>query len=126
MSPAKIKQHEPTAVRRDFTDQKIVESRQERVNDDTREKVEKPIGGQDKQETKTTTTVPLTEENLGVSKRESEKEDTIITKKLVTETKTVEVPVTHEEISVERRKSATGRKTTESSTDRPVESEQEE
>ena len=26
MSPAKIKQHEPTAVRRDFTDQKIIES----------------------------------------------------------------------------------------------------
>jgi hypothetical protein len=32
MSPAKIKQHEPTAVRRDPSDQKIVESRQESVN----------------------------------------------------------------------------------------------
>jgi uncharacterized protein (TIGR02271 family) len=49
-----------------------------------------------------TTTVPLTEERLGVSKTASSREATI-TKEPVTETKTVEVPVTHEEISVERR-----------------------
>jgi uncharacterized protein (TIGR02271 family) len=48
------------------------------------------------------TTVPLTEEKLDVSKRASTREATI-TKEPVTETKTVEVPVTHEEISVERR-----------------------
>jgi uncharacterized protein (TIGR02271 family) len=48
------------------------------------------------------TTVPLTEERLDASKRESTREATI-TKEPVTETKTVEVPVTHEEISVERR-----------------------
>src|ERR671932_1327552 len=50
----------------------------------------------------TTTTVPITEERLDASKRESIREATI-TKEPVTETKTVEVPVTHEEISVERR-----------------------
>ena len=50
----------------------------------------------------TTTTVPITEERLDASKRESAREATI-TKEPVTETKTVEVPVTHEEISVERR-----------------------
>ena len=50
----------------------------------------------------TTTTVPITEERLNASKRESTREATI-TKEPVTETKTVEVPVTHEEISVERR-----------------------
>ncbi|HYZ51789.1 MAG TPA: YsnF/AvaK domain-containing protein, partial [Nitrososphaeraceae archaeon] len=50
----------------------------------------------------TTTTVPITEERLDASKRESTREATI-TKEPVTETKTVEVPVTHEEISVERR-----------------------
>jgi uncharacterized protein (TIGR02271 family) len=49
-----------------------------------------------------TTTVPITEERLDASKRESTREATI-TKEPVTETKTVEVPVTHEEISVERR-----------------------
>jgi uncharacterized protein (TIGR02271 family) len=49
-----------------------------------------------------TTTVPLTEERLDASKRESTREATI-TKEPVTETKSVEVPVTHEEISVERR-----------------------
>ena len=49
-----------------------------------------------------TTTVPITEERLNASKRESTREATI-TKEPVTETKTVEVPVTHEEISVERR-----------------------
>jgi uncharacterized protein (TIGR02271 family) len=48
------------------------------------------------------TTVPITEERLDASKRESTREATI-TKEPVTETKTVEVPVTHEEISVERR-----------------------
>jgi uncharacterized protein (TIGR02271 family) len=50
----------------------------------------------------TTTTVPITEERLDASKRESTREVTI-TKEPVTETKTIEVPVTHEEISVERR-----------------------
>jgi uncharacterized protein (TIGR02271 family) len=63
-----------------------------------------------------TTTVPLTEERLNASKRESTREATI-TKEPVTEIKTVEVPVTHEEISVERRP-ASGSTTAE----RPVQS----
>jgi uncharacterized protein (TIGR02271 family) len=63
-----------------------------------------------------TTTVPITEERLNASKRESTREATI-TKEPVTETKTVEVPVTHEEISVERRP-ASGSTTAE----RPVQS----
>jgi uncharacterized protein (TIGR02271 family) len=63
------------------------------------------------------TTVPLTEERLNASKRESTREATI-TKEPVTETKTVEVPVTHEEISVERRP-ASGSTTT---AERPVQS----
>jgi uncharacterized protein (TIGR02271 family) len=62
------------------------------------------------------TTVPLTGERLDASKRESTREATI-TKEPVTETKTVEVPVTHEEISVERRP-ASGSTTAE----RPVQS----
>ncbi|MFL6360095.1 MAG: YsnF/AvaK domain-containing protein [Nitrososphaeraceae archaeon] len=62
------------------------------------------------------TTVPLTEERLDASKRESTREATI-TKEPITETKTVEVPVTHEEISVERRP-ATGSTTAE----KPVQS----
>jgi uncharacterized protein (TIGR02271 family) len=48
------------------------------------------------------TTVPLTEERLDVSKNASAREATI-TKEPMTETKSVEVPVTHEEISIERR-----------------------
>ena len=47
-------------------------------------------------------TIPLTEEELDVSKTVKEQQATI-TKKPVTETKTVEVPVTHEEVSIERR-----------------------
>ena len=47
-------------------------------------------------------TIPLTEEELKVSKNVHEQQATI-TKKPVTETKTVEVPVTHEEVSIERR-----------------------
>jgi uncharacterized protein (TIGR02271 family) len=67
-----------------------------------------------------TTTVPITEERLDASKRESTREATI-TKEPVTETKTVEVPVTHEEISVERRP-ASGSTTTTTAAERPVQS----
>jgi uncharacterized protein (TIGR02271 family) len=69
------------------------------------------------------TTVPVTEERLGVSKSQFTKEATI-TKTPVTETETVEVPVTHEEISVERRP-VSGTSTSSAAADRPVESEQE-
>jgi len=48
-------------------------------------------------------TIPLTEERLNISKDVQEQHATI-TKEPVTETKTIEVPVTHEEISIERRK----------------------
>ncbi|MFL6342085.1 MAG: YsnF/AvaK domain-containing protein, partial [Nitrososphaeraceae archaeon] len=64
------------------------------------------------------TTVPLTEERLDASKRESTREATI-TKEPITETKTVEVPVTHEEISVERRPASSSTTTT---AERPVQS----
>ncbi|HSL14500.1 MAG TPA: YsnF/AvaK domain-containing protein [Nitrososphaeraceae archaeon] len=47
-------------------------------------------------------TIPLTEERLDVSKTSQEDQATI-TKKPVTETKTVEVPLTREEVSIERR-----------------------
>ena len=50
----------------------------------------------------TDTRVPLIEERLNVSKQESAQEATI-TKKPVTETKTVDVPVMHEEVTIERR-----------------------
>src|SRR5918993_1444999 len=46
--------------------------------------------------------IPLTEERLKVSKKSQENEATI-TKKPVKETKTVEVPLTREEVSIERR-----------------------
>ena len=46
------------------------------------------------------TTIPLTEEKLDVAKRVEESQ-TPITKEPVTETKTMEVPVTHEEVSIE-------------------------
>ena len=62
------------------------------------------------------TTVPITEERLNASKRESTREATI-TKEPVTETKTVEVPVTHEEISVERRPASSS-----TTAERPVQS----
>jgi uncharacterized protein (TIGR02271 family) len=74
------------------------------------------------------TTVPLTEERLDASKRESTREATI-TKEPVTETKTVEVPVTHEEISVERRPAAhstTAEKPVQSRTETKVPLKQEE
>jgi uncharacterized protein (TIGR02271 family) len=60
------------------------------------------------------TRIPLISEKLNVSKTRLTSEATI-TKEPVTETKTVEVPVTHEELTVERRP-ASGQTTT----DRPV------
>ena len=46
--------------------------------------------------------IPLTEERLDVSK-ESQEDQARVTKKPVTESKTVEVPLTREEVSIERR-----------------------
>jgi uncharacterized protein (TIGR02271 family) len=48
------------------------------------------------------TRIPVIEERLSVTKRVSTNEATI-TKTPMTETKTVEVPVTHEEVTIERR-----------------------
>lgn len=65
------------------------------------------------------TRIPLIEERLNVSKRTSTSEVTIA-KEPVTETKTVEVPVTHEELTVERRPASESSSTT--TTERPVQS----
>ena len=64
------------------------------------------------------TRIPLIEERLNVSKSTSASEATI-TKEPVTETKTVEVPVTHEELTIERRSPSESSKAT---TERPVQS----
>jgi uncharacterized protein (TIGR02271 family) len=65
------------------------------------------------------TRIPVIEERLNVSKRVST-DETTIRKTPMTETKTVEVPVTHEEVSVERRP-ASGQ----TRADRPVDAETE-
>jgi uncharacterized protein (TIGR02271 family) len=52
-------------------------------------------------------TVPITEEKLDVNKKVEDSQATI-TKEPVTETKTVEVPVVHEEVSIESRQPAGG------------------
>ena len=61
------------------------------------------------------TRIPVIEERLNVSKRVSTSEATI-TKEPVTEEKTMEVPVTHEELSVERRPASS------TTTSKPVQS----
>jgi uncharacterized protein (TIGR02271 family) len=65
------------------------------------------------------TRVQLIEERLNVSKHTTTSE-AIITKEPVTETKTVEVPLTHEELTIERRPVTESSSTTTS--ERPVES----
>ncbi|MDQ2684581.1 MAG: YsnF/AvaK domain-containing protein [Thermoproteota archaeon] len=75
--------------------------------DSTREDVETPLQSTQSKETEESTTVPLMEERVDVSKRIEEDTATII-KEPMTETKTIEVPVTHEEISIERRKPESG------------------
>jgi uncharacterized protein (TIGR02271 family) len=64
--------------------------------------------------------VPLIEERVNVSKRESAEEATV-TKEPVTQTKTVEVPVTHEEVTIEKRPPK-DRKYTSITSESPVES----
>ncbi|HEX2406371.1 MAG TPA: YsnF/AvaK domain-containing protein [Nitrososphaeraceae archaeon] len=54
--------------------------------------------------------IPLTEERLDISKKSQESQETI-TKKPVKETKTVEVPLRREEVSIERRPPKRGNKT---------------
>jgi uncharacterized protein (TIGR02271 family) len=74
------------------------------------------------------TRIPLIEERLNVSKSRSTSEATI-TKEPVTETKTVEVPVTHEELTVERRpasESSTAERPVQSKTDTKVQLSKEE
>ena len=71
-------------------------------------------------ETDTETRIPLVEERLNVSKEESTEEATV-TKEPITETKTVEVPVTHEEVTIEKRPPR-DRKYTSISAESPVES----
>lgn len=65
------------------------------------------------------TRIPLMSERLNVQKRKSTLEATI-TKEPVTETKTVEVPVTHEELTVERRPASSSSTTT--AAEKPVQS----
>ena len=57
---------------------------------------------QEEEEEREETTVPLIEERLNVSKKTSTTQYTI-TKEPVTEKKTIEVPVTHEELIIEKR-----------------------
>jgi uncharacterized protein (TIGR02271 family) len=70
------------------------------VDDNTNNNEEEYIA---KQEESESTRVPLVEEKLNVSKREVTYKEATLIKEPVTETKTVEVPVTHEELIVERR-----------------------
>ncbi len=65
-------------------------------NDSSR--IQQTKEGRESEETK----VPLTGENLDVSKNTKESQLTI-TKEPTTETKTEQVPVTHEEVTIERR-----------------------
>jgi uncharacterized protein (TIGR02271 family) len=68
----------------------------------------------------TDTHIPLIEERLNVSREESTEEATL-TKEPVTETKTIEIPVTHEEVIIEKRPPS-DRKYTSISSESPVES----
>jgi len=69
----------------------------------TIDEVETQLQSNQDNETEESTTVPLMEERVDISKR-IEEDTATITKKPITETKTIEVPITHEEIAIERRK----------------------
>ena len=59
--------------------------------------------GKDGKEESESTRVPLVEERLNISKRDVTYKEATLIKEPLTETKTVEVPITHEELIVERR-----------------------
>jgi uncharacterized protein (TIGR02271 family) len=82
---------------------------------DSNSTLEKPTEERDTNEER----ISLTEERLDVSKKSQENQATV-TKKPVTESKTVEVPLTREEVSIERRP-ASGQTEAQS----PIQSEQE-
>jgi len=82
---------------------------------DSNSTLEKPTEERDTNEER----IPLTEERLDVSKKSRENQATV-TKKPIKETKTVEVPLTREEVSIERRP-ASGQTEAQS----PIQSEQE-
>src|SRR3954464_7061018 len=65
---------------------------------ETSNRVQQQQQGREYQETK----VPLTDEKLNVSK-ETQQSQATITKEPIKETKTVEVPLTHEEVTIETR-----------------------
>ena len=73
------------------------------------------------QEEKEETTVPLIEERLNVSKKTSTTQYTI-RKEPITEKKTIEVPVTHEELVVEKRPPKDSSSSSSSSAQGPVKS----
>lgn len=91
------------------------------VDDLTRDEVQTPSQHSQDKEIDKSTTVPLMEERVDVSKR-TEEDAVTITKEPVTETKTIEVPLTHEEISIETRKPRYGQTETDQ---KPVTSTQE-
>ena len=75
------------------------------VDDNTNNNEEESESEQNiaKQAESESTRVPLVEEKLNISKREVTYKEATLIKEPVTETKTVEVPLTHEELIVERR-----------------------
>jgi uncharacterized protein (TIGR02271 family) len=63
---------------------------------------------EEEEEEPETTRIPLVEEKLKTSKKEVVYKEATLIKEPVTETKTVEVPVTHEELIIERRPGSEG------------------
>ena len=86
----------------EIEDDAVERPSQEKENSFTGE-VETPLQSTKDIETEESTTALIVEERVDVSTRTEEDTATIIKKPMV-ETKTIEVPVTHEEISIERRK----------------------
>ncbi|VFJ13936.1 YsnF/AvaK domain-containing protein [Candidatus Nitrosocosmicus franklandus] len=82
-----------------------IEMISQKEDDSTIDRVKTPLQSTQDDETIDSTTVPLMEEKIEVSKHIEEVTATIV-KNPMTETKIIEVPVTHEEISIERRKTS--------------------
>ena len=105
------------------SDRETLQSSRDTIEDTTSTTQKRPQH-QQKVQNQTEDRVPVMEQRLNVDKRASTEEATI-TKEPITETKTIEVPLTHEEMTIERRPASGDAGGMNTATESPVDSKKE-
>jgi uncharacterized protein (TIGR02271 family) len=113
--------YDGNVIKFSFSEQDLSQFQREPPNIYGEDTIQKQTTNQET-ETEEEQNIPLTEERLDISKKSQENQATI-TKKPVKETKTIEVPLTREEVSIKRRSPQGGSETEAGSP--PIKSEEE-